>query len=239
MRIGFENQTASELHGSPQGYSAFLAQWVGRIPDQQQQEQMRKNLSLENLREQFARGASRFSYEYRLRMESGQVHWVVTIVRVLMDTDTHELVGFMYTRDVNQKKIVEKVFSRLVDCDYLFVTGVDTNNGSYSMYLIDQDDSYRPMAKGDDFAQAATAYAKKAVHPQDQQRYIQMTNIGFMTKKLDSQGPYHFFYRSLDRAGTYRLCRLTVRYIDEYTKDVCIASLLALENQDFTVQEQG
>ena len=224
IRFGADRITINLPTGQAQDYEAFLNEWTSHIPDAAQQRAARESLSANALLTGYADGVSHATCEYRLCTRDGDIRWVATTARLITDSDTLAPTAFIYTRDINRARMAQDVFRQVVCSDYSFITAVDPVHGSYEMYVTDPNDAYSPPEYGGCFSDAVRDFAQQSIHPDDRQNYIDMLALSDVCKRLDAQGPFSFRYRSLDDAGRYRLQRLSVCYIDPFTRHVCIAS---------------
>lgn len=195
------------------------------IEDEAECTQMEEALLPETLVQEYARGASKFVYEYRMRFADGAMRWVRTTVRLLMDTGKQELCAFIYTTDINEEKMKSLVFTSIVLDDYDFVTIIDTERDSYTMFIKDSSDTYLPSADKYTFSDAAEIVALTTAPEEDAHLYIRETRIPYMIRRLSNEGSYSFLYRSIQADGTLRRKRMSLRLIDAHTKHVCLTRL--------------
>lgn len=225
LHANITNGTAETKDGALLPYARAVTLLTERIPDEAERARMEKALSPDTFTGDYNRGASRFSYEYRLRFGDGAVRWVCTNVRLLLDTGRQELCAFIFTRDINDDKMKALVFERIVLEDYDFVTIIDTVHDSFIAFVTDSSDEFIPSAEQYSFSDAAEIFALTTAPEDDAHLYIRETRIPHMLRRLSEEGSYSFQYHERLRDGSLKRKRMSLKMIDESTGYVCLTRL--------------
>lgn len=87
---------------------------------------MRAALNTETMLERFAAGQTGYQVEYR-RDLSGEkdLHWISCSVNLMRSPGSDDVLGFVYTRDVTRRRMLEMLSSSAVFSDYEYVSCLD------------------------------------------------------------------------------------------------------------------
>lgn len=87
-------------------------------------------LNPENLLKSFSQGNKTFSFVYRRQKRSQNLQWVSSKVNMYQDPKTGDIISFIYTYDINRKKLSQEALELIGISDYDLVGIIDVIGGS-------------------------------------------------------------------------------------------------------------
>jgi|GEM_PF-1488503 len=105
------------------------------IPDKNQRQVFIRRLSNRGFLEAYEKGDTNYDLEYQ-RYYQGQLIWMKTTVHLLIDPDTDELLVFIYTYDIDEQKVNNKITDLLVKRGSDFIVRINTQNDDIRYHYI-------------------------------------------------------------------------------------------------------
>lgn len=109
-------------------FKEMVAQVAQTVTSEADRVRMLSELNTATMLERFAVGQTSYQIEYR-RDLSGEndLHWISCSVNLIRSPDSDDVLGFIYTRDVTRRRMLEMLSSGTVLSDYEYVSCLDVN----------------------------------------------------------------------------------------------------------------
>ncbi len=109
-------------------FNEMIAQVSQTVTGEVDRARMLSGLNTATMLERFAAGQTTYQVEYR-RDLSGEndLHWISCSVNLIRSPESDSVLGFVYTRDVTRRRMLEMLSSSTVLSDYEYVSCLDTN----------------------------------------------------------------------------------------------------------------
>ncbi len=174
------------------------------------------------LLEAFRRGQSSVSSEHRYITETGEIMWFHTTAEIMKNPENGDVEAIIYAADISEHKNVETLVRGVVATEFDFITQLNANTGSYSMYIQNKDNLQLPTLSGDDYYQKNAEFIDLYVVDEQKEICLQESKIESMVDRLEREGDYYTYYQAKNPDGTIRQKKLHVFYSDKETKIICI-----------------
>jgi len=173
-----------------------------QIPDAEERAAFIAAFSEEGL--QKACGEGRFDTVLQYRRELGNSpHWVSTSAEVMPDPETGGMVAFIYTSDVNDEVIRQKMTQRMIDANYVATAYYEVRTGLMHIKLV------RNEGEGSFCAEYVDAISKAAhmlAAPDDIDCVLEALKIDAIMETLEHADRFTAFLRGRDRVETLPGC---------------------------------
>ena len=80
----------------------------------------------ERLMESYKANVHELSLEYSRKMNSGEMMWVRTVVKLIADADSGDIMCFMYTYDIDKEKTMQQIIDHVAQIDFDMLCLLDT-----------------------------------------------------------------------------------------------------------------
>lgn len=88
-------------------YSEFLSRWAKKCVHPDEKDTFYQIMHPHNLKSAYYSNQTEVYYEYRSLTATGKQIWVSTSIHLLYDKESSKLFGFVYVKDINEKKLRE------------------------------------------------------------------------------------------------------------------------------------
>lgn len=153
-----------------QSYSDVIAAIVKQIPNKLQKERFQQLVLAENLKQMFNEGKNSVEYEYRRLTPRGDISWVNTSVLLTKHPSNGHVMAFMYTTDINEKKLAHEVIDAITTAEYDYIMLVDVVKDSYTMFSHNVHCAELMPAMGQNYWQDLWDYLEKILSKEDAQQ---------------------------------------------------------------------
>lgn len=100
-------------------YSEFLSRWAKKCVHPDEKDMFYQTLHPHNLKSAYYSNQTEVYYEYRSLTATGKQIWVSTAIHLLFDKKTNKLFGYVYVKDINERKSYELKLLKQSQCDPL------------------------------------------------------------------------------------------------------------------------
>lgn len=182
-------------------------------------------LNTENLLNFFAQGNKTFSFVHRRMVENSNLQWVSTKVNMYQDPKTSEIIAFIYTYDINRKKLSQEALELIGTSDFDLVAIIDVIGGG-AIFLHDNDIMSRvPNWDCGDYDAYFEKYAER-IKPflETEEDYILLHDkikISSLVRQLERNNSYEVLIKQHkpDASNTI-VYRTTFRYLDREQSNI-------------------
>ncbi|NLC73671.1 MAG: PAS domain-containing protein, partial [Clostridiales bacterium] len=94
-------------------------------------EMLSHKMNRERVLKAFAAGDYVYSAEYRRKLNDGSVVWVNTTVKTYLNPETKNIMSFIYTYDVNERKINDGIINAVTELEYDYLAYIDLKKNTY------------------------------------------------------------------------------------------------------------
>jgi two-component system sensor histidine kinase/response regulator len=201
----------------------ILLHAANMIPDQKEQELFIKTCSGTALRDALREhGNYKAEIEYR-RRRGNLVRWVQTSVEVLKDPESQDYIAFYYTQDVNDSVMQERIFSKLIERNYVTLSFYDLQ--SRTLYVKSSDDPRMAAYDGVSYEEALEDALERVV-PETKAEARKAYTMDTIRTALEKQGEYVAYFTNNERVESlpgkpFRQMKSIAFYLDEH-RDVIV-----------------
>ncbi len=171
----------------------------------------------------FNHGQSVVNCEHRYRSDEGEYIWLRTTVEIMGNPENDDVEAIVYAMDISNHKNNETLIRGVVATEFDFITQVNANTGSYSMYVQKKDEWPMPPETGHDYYERNVEFIKCYIAEEEQQRCMEESKIETMVARLEKEGDYYSYYRVKNPDGILEQKRVHIFYSDKEAQMICIA----------------
>jgi len=187
------------------------------IPDESERSRFIELFSLDGMRKAFEDGHLKSALMYR-RKVNGLMKWVSTSVEILPDPSTGDLQGFIYSFDVSDKVISEKINEKIIGKNYDIVSYYDGQTGT--LKIKSSSDEAAHAVDGLAYDEVLETYVNKFVIPEEKAIVRENFDIRRIMALLEEEPLISFYYTVNERHKTLpgeplRKKRNDISYLDE------------------------
>lgn len=189
-----------------------LANFAGQIVDSTAKKELLAFNDIAYLREQFAKGNTVFSADYRRRLSDGQIIWVRNIFHLILEPNTQELLLFEYCYNINSNKMLEEILRLTGQKDYQRISCIDFKRGVITQYS-----NYNNISTTDaiDYDLSRTTYVRNNVPPDMQAAFLKAGAAQTVIGQVAKNGQYEFTSPINKEDGTLGMVRIRFIPYDE------------------------
>ena len=173
-----------------------------RIPDY---EKLRENMTCKRLLEAYYNNEDVY-YEYRRISGEGYLVWVGVTVKFMKNPQNDDIIAFVNTYDINERKIAEDLIKSTVHYDYDIIASVDVDRDMVTPFDAQGMESAVEKKKGS-FRELLVKQAMD-VQSDDIAMYQKMCSITVIREELEKNDCYEFTCRFLGEQGEVRIKRI-------------------------------
>lgn len=164
------------------------------IPNVKERENMKTELNTEAMLRHFADGITSYKVEYRRDLGGGDMRWLSCSVKLIRSPSSDNVMGFVYTRDINDQKILEMVSNSTVLADYEYVGCLDMNADYIYAAHIDKNINVIPKIEGECFSERLIRLSKGELKMTPKQ--IGDLSVASIKKRLEKENSYSLYFEA-------------------------------------------
>jgi len=173
------------------------------IEDDYDREIFSKHFSRDTLIKLFEDGETQSTAVYRRRMENGSFAWVRTTINLIRSPQTQEIEAVMYSENVNEEIIDEKIIQHITDIEYDYIGILRVDGLKFRLRYFGKNTLNR-YRYSDDNVLNETEYAKIIdyalktwIHPEEKEKFIKEAGIEKMKDNLRENDYFTVMVRCL------------------------------------------
>lgn len=136
------------------------------IRDQADRDEYLRTHEQATLFSMYQHGETHFELEHQMLSPNGRVLWVRSVMRLLKEPNTNDVLLYEYVYNVNTEKTIEELLTVILGEGYESCGSLDIRNNQYTTLSIDQK-SGKPTSTINQFADVAQKHVQEKVHPDD------------------------------------------------------------------------
>jgi len=176
---------------------AMLLNAASQIPDENHRRQFIQKLSHEGFIQAYEEDRHTYSFEYE-RWYKGELIWVETTVNLLKAPDTDEIYAFVYTKDIDDDKVNEKIIDLVLSqsCDFIAMINI-FNETVHFRHIGQQIRDIAPEWKigvREPYREVMIPLLMKAVPPSEVERLQKSFSKEAISDALSTRGSYVVIY---------------------------------------------
>lgn len=182
------------------------------------------DISRKGLTEQYKAGRSETSLIYLRKLENKPSTWVQVYFNLFLSPQTEDIMCFVYSYDITEKKTAQMMIDAVVQTDYDYLALLDSKTKQYDII------SYTSGAQKlsaphhtSDFDEALEEYAKEYVAPEDQACYINQTEVSTICEELKKNDIYVVYYSKIESSKIISRKKLQFSFIDGASQRILVS----------------
>ena len=206
----------------------YSAENVHLLIDENERAQFLDLNDPERLLERFANGETEFRLEYRRLLKTGEVSWVRSVLHLVRDPRSGDVLLFEYWYDIEEEKMLEMMYQSIATDNFDYVARINGRTKHFkSLPKAGLSDNIPPLI-GDDADEVTRCLYDQYVLPEDVDYVVQNMLLDGMRQNLRATGRFTFTYRELLPGGNMRYKKITQYYIDP------LREIIAVMREDVT-----
>ena len=186
----------------------------------------------------FSKGETEAAIEYQRKASSGMIFWARTQCKLACEPGSENVFCFIYSYDINEKKIAQETIHTVISQDYDFFAVLDCRSNSYVLYS-DNGNERREMLPPQhsmDYEGTIRQYAAAYLDKNDAARNIQELSIRAIRSQLKDHQTYCCYVNIKMDDGQVHRKKLQFSYLDRENEQVLITHM---DITDIYAQEQN
>lgn len=195
-------------------YSDVFSLIVGQMLDQTAVQHFTDFFTAEKLMDQYQKGITEQSYEYRRMTPEAAYSWVSTKMILAQRPSDRHIVAFLYTTDIQEKKLAEAVLRVVTEDNFEDIKLIETESRHYRSYEKNLDPVFTVPFEGDDFWTDLDTLVQGLSSESDYTEYRENHNYEKILKSLEEKRKHTFTINSRPELGS-RIFKIQFAYLDE------------------------
>jgi len=151
----------------------------------------------ESLLEAYAKGKTTREMEARRKMPNGEIIWARSVLNLLKEPVTEDILLYEYCYDIHARKMFEKVMGEAVNFIYERTGGLNLKTGQISL-ILPSVDMEKPEVFNADYEELIEKYAEDFVYAEDKETYLQMASAANIIEQCKVENHFEFIHRTLE-----------------------------------------
>lgn len=182
---------------------------------EQDKEYFRNHFAKEPLLRRYEEGKSNFTADYRRKRGDGSILWVRVDVNMILHPVSGDLIAFIATTDIHEKKMQLLITDSVVAEDIDFVSYYEISTELSYVVTVKKGESSAPERKQHSYVKSVEKNIPKYIHPEDQVYCFQEFRIDHIRKMLEETETYFITFRVLEQDGRILWKKMRIFYLDE------------------------
>lgn len=183
-------------------------------------ERFRAMFSRDRLIEDYDRGKTEHSIEFRRCMDGGKIIWCRMLGRTYRNPETNQLALFLYGFDITQEMLSKQLLAQASAMGYDFLMDLDIAHGTFHLTTRRSDMDWLP--ESGDFQTENEKWAREFVVEAFREEYLQASDTCNMRQELRESETASFTVAVRER-GQLRYKKFSYSYIDEIMSRICLS----------------
>ena len=150
--------------------------------------------------------------------------WVNTTVKSYKNPETKDIMSFMYTYNINDRKIKEQLIESITAIEYDYIAHIDLKRNQIRLYIGRENFENRLPTYSDNYTQTLNDVNGAVVVPEDLERSIAEMCPDGIRENLKNQRVFSTVYgvyeKDRDGKNIVRQKRIQYSYLDELSEHV-------------------
>lgn len=186
-----------------------------QVPDQKEKKGVEDLFLPKSLTAMFEQGRTDLSYEYRRFMPEGGLAWVNTRILLLRQPGSGHIVAFMYTSDIDDKKVMSQILETITRDEYDYILLIDTKTDNYKRYACSPKwEGFMPEC-GTNYREDASGYLKKLMPEDAFADRMRQRSRESICERLENETFCEFTTSFTSKAGENQTKKIRYSYLDQ------------------------
>ena len=231
-------------HGFPvptispgQPASEFVERVLPTVIDFEKRREFVDMMSLENLRKAYDEGKTLLVIDYRRYSRNEKyIMWARSTIQLMLDPASNDLMGFLYTYDINESKMMQDIINASVYRDYNMIAYLNVYTETAKLYAQHGVCLNRPLKQEFAYEQAVGEYIDKYI-PQDYRNDVRAKmSLATVKARLTDSEIYEFDLDIIDFDGNNKHRKIRYANFDKIYgmvlwTDMDVTHIIAPEKQ--------
>jgi PAS domain S-box-containing protein len=189
------------------------------------------------LLQSFAKGETEAAIEYQRKAKDGTIFWARTQCKMACEPGGENVFCFIYSYDINEKKIAQETIHTVIGQDYDFFAVLDCRSNSHVLYSDNAEDRHAmlPPQHSMDYERTVREYAATYLEESDAAQSVQDMSISTIRSQLENHQTYSCYANMKMDDGQVHRKKLQFSYLDRENEQVLITRM---DITDIYAQEQ-
>ena len=196
-------------------YDESIGRLVRECLEDKDREMLSHKMNRERVLKAFAAGDYVYSAEYRRKLNDGSVVWVNTTVKTYLNPEIKNIMSFIYTYDVNERKIKDGIINAVTELEYDYLAFIDLRRNKYKIYDSTSDNGHLIPNQSENYEESVYEVNKRTVAPEDVERSIEEMIPAGIIRNLKTQRVFSTMYSIYDDEHIVYRKRIQYAYLDE------------------------
>ncbi len=193
-----------------------------KITDDEERTHYYQTFNREALLAQYANDKTEIETEFRWRLTDGSVVWVLGICRLISEPETGDVLAFVYSYDISDKKTTQEMIDAVVKLDYDYLILLDCPTGRSRTYS-NSGTTGLPSFGGEAYEEAVRRYAKRYLPPDEAEDNIRDMSIQNIQKQLSDKDSFTIYANIAEENGRISRKKIQFSYMDRANQKVLIS----------------
>ena len=203
-------------------YHEIVESFAASAVDAEYGNELRRTLNREKIIEEFAEGRKDYRFEFLRRRKDGGSFWSSTNIRFAQNPETEDMMAFFYTSDITEKKVQERLLSRIADLDYNVILDVNMLTDTYRLI---SSSGKQPVLVSESgrFRETIEKIVNQRIDKKSGKEFLKKLDYKCIKKVLENQESDTFIIEMKDSQGELEVKRVQVFYISRELGRICVA----------------
>lgn len=162
-------------------------------------------LKLENLQKSYDSGITLLSIDYRRYSRNGKyVMWARSTLQLIKDPQSGDLTGFLYTYDINERKVMQEIINAAVRYDYDMIAYLNLSTKTTKLYAQNDQRFSHFLGREYGYEKVVEEYAKTFIEASEQKSILDKMKVNTIRSKLKETDIYDFIVDVIDLDGVVK-----------------------------------
>lgn len=194
----------------------FSERVLPTVVDFVQRHEFADMLKLDNLQKSFDAGISLLSIDYRrYSRDSKYIMWARSTIQLIKDPQSGDLTGFLYTYDINEKKMMEEIINAAFQYDYDMIGYINLSTRTARLYAQNDQRFNRLIGREFRYEEVVEEYVKTFIPAEDHKNIMGKMDISNVRSKLKVDDIYDFVVDIVGVDGSIKKKKLRYANFDK------------------------
>lgn len=217
------------------GYDEATEKVLANVLDPKEHAECVTYYSREATLKAFDEGTKTLTKTYRMRLKSGAIHWVKSVIKLLRRNDG-DLIAFATLADVNQEVINDFLAQKIITMNYSTVAYYEPSTAT--LYVKSTKNSFAAKFNAVSYEAAVKEAIAGQVTAEDIPTCVRGSTISVIREELQNKTVFTFYYTKKEEANSFALTskrmKCDVFYLDESATTIVFlfSDVTAIVNQE-------
>lgn len=183
---------------------------------------IQENMGGAHMLKAFINGRNTTSIEYRRKAQNGSAFWVNTIIKTYQSTDTDDVMAFIYTYDINDRRIKDAIIEAVTSLEFDYMSYIDLKSDRYKIFQRNDHIGQLVPEQLDNYSESVPQVNRAIVAEKDLERSIREMSPEGIRENLRDRSTFTTLYSVRDDFGAFRQKRIQYAYLDKESEQVLL-----------------